>query len=256
MTDWLWRKIACWENRGASPQRLTYEHVPYLRVRREEGEDIFSSISFELLVKDGREMFLEEGRFFQRNEEMYEKRAFLHDPASRENSSSYRPQRATYNRRQAVRYAERWWDGRNPAYPEFQNDCTNFISQCLRAGGGEMWGSPDRSRGWWLQEGNWSYSWSTAHALRWYLSGARQGLRAKEVETPEQLRPGDVICYDFTGDGRFDHTTIVVRKMNNGMPLVNAHTTNSRHRYWSYEDSAAYTGTIQYKFFQIIDWEM
>ncbi|EPR28081.1 putative cytosolic protein [Geobacillus sp. WSUCF1] len=69
----------------------------------------------------------------------------------------------------------------------------------------------------------------------------------------EQLMAGDVICYDFQGDGRFDHSTIVVAKDQNGMPLVNAHTTNSRMRYWSYEDSSAYTPNIRYKFFHIID---
>ncbi len=60
-----------------------------------------------------------------------------------------------------------------------------------------------------------------------------------------------VICYDFEGDNRWDHNTIVVAKDANGMPLVNAHTNNSRLRYWTYEDSAAWTPNIQYKFFQI-----
>ncbi|MFL6556136.1 MAG: amidase domain-containing protein, partial [Bacillus sp. (in: firmicutes)] len=36
-----------------------------------------------------------------------------------------------YNRLKAVQYAERWWNSYNPAYKKFENDCTNFISQCL-----------------------------------------------------------------------------------------------------------------------------
>ncbi|NNU84107.1 hypothetical protein ETC05_09765 [Geobacillus sp. BMUD] len=158
-----------------------------------------------------------------------------------------------YDRARAVRYAETWWNRHNPAFPSFPVDCTNFVSQCLYAGGAPMTGYPNRTRGWWCQNGSWSYSWAVAHAFRWYLSGSRIGLQAVEVAEPEQLMAGDVICYDFQGDGRFDHSTIVVAKDQNGMPLVNAHTTNSRMRYWSYEDSSAYTPNIRYKFFHIID---
>lgn len=88
-----------------------------------------------------------------------------------------------------------------------------------------------------------------AHSFRWYLSGSERGIRGIEVEQPEELNPGDVICYDFDGDGAWNHTTIVVAKDADNMPLVNAHTNNSRNRYWSYEDSAAWTPEIQYKFF-------
>ena len=40
-----------------------------------------------------------------------------------------------------IDYAKKWAFSRNPAYYNFDNvggDCTNFISQCLRAGGAEM----------------------------------------------------------------------------------------------------------------------
>ncbi|MDQ0216327.1 hypothetical protein J2S13_002768 [Oikeobacillus pervagus] len=158
-----------------------------------------------------------------------------------------------YNRLKAVQYAERWWNDYNPAYKKFDVDCTNYISQCLHAGGAPMRGYPNRNKGWWMRSNNWSFSWSVAHAFRWYLGTSTVGLRAKEVSTPEQLQLGDVICYDFQGDGRFDHTTIVTGKDANGMPLVNAHTSNSRLRYWNYEDSTAYTPNIQYKFFTIVD---
>jgi len=161
--------------------------------------------------------------------------------------------RFSYNRLQAVKYAERWWNSYNPGYRRFDVDCTNYVSQCLHAGGAPMRGYPNRSKGWWYQNNNWSYSWSVAHALRWYLSSSQTGLKAKEMTNPSQLAPGDVICYDFDGDGRWQHNTIVVAKDKNNMPLVNAHTTNSRMRYWAYEDSTAWTPKIQYKFFHIID---
>jgi hypothetical protein len=158
-----------------------------------------------------------------------------------------------YDRLKAVQYAERWWNTYNPAYQKFENDCTNFISQCLHAGGAPMRGIPNRGSGWWYRNKNWSYSWSVAHALRLYLGNSKSGLRTREVSSPDQLLLGDLICYDFEGDGRYNHNTIVTGKDVFGMPLVNAHTYNSRQRYWAYEDSSAYTPNIKYKFFTIVD---
>lgn len=159
-----------------------------------------------------------------------------------------------YNREAAVRYADEWWNGRNPAFPSFDVDCTNYISQCLLAGGAPMYGQPNRERGWWLQRGNgnWSFSWSVAHSMRWYLAGSKKGLTAKQVSSAEELGLGDVICYDFQGDGRFDHTTIVTAKMGN-VPLVNAHTYDAFHRTWDYKDSYAYSPNAKYVFFKIND---
>lgn len=160
-------------------------------------------------------------------------------------------QNFAYDRTEAVRYAERWWNSHNSDFRIFDDDCTNYISQCLFAGGAPMRGAPVREQGWWYRADNWSFSWAVAHSLRWYLSGSTQGLKGRELGSPEELIRGDVICYDFEGDDRWDHNTIVVSHDLYGMPLVNAHTNNSRNRYWSYEDSAAWTPDIQYKFFRI-----
>ena len=46
-----------------------------------------------------------------------------------------------YDREKAVAYAHKWAYGRNPAYGDFSEmggDCTNFVSQCLHAGGAPM----------------------------------------------------------------------------------------------------------------------
>jgi hypothetical protein len=164
----------------------------------------------------------------------------------------------TYQRIQAARYADAWWDGANPAFRAFSVDCTNYISQCLHAGGAPMTGQGRRDQGWWYRQagGNqdqWSYSWSVAHSLRWYLPSANAGLRAVEKGNASELEIGDVICYDFDGDGRWQHNTIVTAKDSSGAPLVNAHTSNSYHRFWDYRDSYAYTDAVKYKFFHIID---
>ncbi|MDN4606085.1 amidase domain-containing protein [Sporosarcina highlanderae] len=158
-----------------------------------------------------------------------------------------------YSREAAVRYADQWWNGRNPAYPSFDVDCTNYISQCLRAGGAPMYGYPNRGKGWWLQGGTWSFSWSVSHSLHWYVAGSKKGLTAKKVSSPYELDLGDLIFYDFQGDGRYDHSTIVTAKDINGAPLVNAHTYDAYHRTWDYKDSYAWRESAQYAFFKIND---
>lgn len=156
-----------------------------------------------------------------------------------------------YNRLDAVKYAERYWQNPNKHFKTFDVDCTNFISQCLLAGGIPMTGQKVRGKGWWYTGESWSYSWAVANAFRWYLSEDRNTMGAVQTDAPDQLMPGDVICYDFEGDGKWNHSTMVTEKDAYGMPLVNARTVSSRHRYWSYEDSYAYTDKTAYRFFHI-----
>lgn len=158
-----------------------------------------------------------------------------------------------YDRVRAVRYADAWWDGTNPRYPRFSDDCTNFVSQCLFAGGLPMWGEPDRTAGWWFQFGPkpvWSYSWSTAHALYLVLTSA---FGARVVSDPADLRIGDVIFYDWNGEGTYHHSTIVTDFDAMGEPLVNAHTIDSYHRPWLYTDSPAWTPRTRYAWVHLPD---
>lgn len=165
---------------------------------------------------------------------------------------------AAYDRQKAVAYADRYWNRANPAYLEFEVDCTNYISQCLFAGGAPMNYTGKREAGWWYrgrQDGRelWSFSWAVAHGLEQLLRSSRSGLRAQLLEAPDQLDLGDVIIYDWDGDGRYQHSVIVTARDAAGMPLVNAHTTNSLHRYWDYRDSYAWTPQTVYRFFHIVD---
>ncbi|MEW9702409.1 amidase domain-containing protein [Paenibacillus sp. SI8] len=168
------------------------------------------------------------------------------------------PRKIIYNRAKAVEYAETWWNGANPKYVEFEVDCTSYVSQCLFAGGAPMNYTGKRASGWWYvgKQGSqelWSFSWAVAQSLQMFLSSSRKGLHAFAMDDPRELGPGDVICYDWDGDGRYQHNTIVIGKDAGGMPLVNAHTYNSRNRYWAYKDSPAWTERTKYKFFRIAD---
>jgi len=118
--------------------------------------------------------------------------------------------------------------------------------------------SSSLAKGWWYK-GNgassdrWSYSWAVANSLRWYLATKHNGLSATIVDSPFSLQLGDVITYDFDGDGKWQHNTIVTDFDPLGNPLVNAHTYNARKRFWDYHDSLAWTPKIQYSFFHIND---
>ncbi|NOU63686.1 hypothetical protein GC096_06555 [Paenibacillus sp. LMG 31461] len=164
-----------------------------------------------------------------------------------------------YNRPKVVQYAEKWWQTPNPSYEYFEVDCTNYVSQCLFAGGAPMDYTGKRESGWWYagKKGNqelWSYSWAVANSLHHYLERPhKHGLTGTVVKDAWELQPGDTISYDWDGDGRFQHNTIVIGKDANGMPLVNAHTFNSRNRYWAYKDSPAWSERTKYMFIHVAD---
>ena len=240
---------------GGKIHRITSE--------RNETQTILYDVHYKYFIKQGDLLYLEEevenrsavfygDRIYEDSEVQIEYSESVEDE---ESESVEAIDRVTYqyDRLSAVQYAERWWNSYNPAYKKFENDCTNYISQCLHAGDAPMHGYPTKGKGWWMRNQSWSYSWTVANSLRWYIPNSTMGLRGKLVESPKELKLGDVICYDFEGDGRFDHTTIVTGKDAAGEPLVNAHTFNSRMRYWKYEDSTAYTPNIKYRFFTIVD---
>ncbi|SES67945.1 Putative amidase domain-containing protein [Oceanobacillus limi] len=260
--NWWKRKKELCDRRGVEIVRINGNGHIYQRLQHREGETINYLLHLTFLMKQEDHFYLEESvNSYQFRFVHGEVRDHHSIPAPVNNLSKEKIEpeavrngqieRFHYDRMAAVQYAERWWNSYNPDYRKFEVDCTNFVSQCLRAGGAPMSGAPNRNKGWWYQGNNWSYSWSVAHSLRWYLNGSTSGLKGTAVASASELSPGDIICYDFEGDGRWDHNTIVVSRDNNGEPLVNAHTDNSRHRYWSYEDSTAYTPNINYKFFRI-----
>ncbi|GGJ88141.1 hypothetical protein GCM10007063_08310 [Lentibacillus kapialis] len=260
--NWWQRKKDLYYEREAEIVKISGQGDIYEELRH-SGQVMYRYLlHLSFLVKQHSHFFREEQvipfQFRWENGEIMEHQSVT-PPFEMENeisieSESFRElsgERFSYDRRAAVQYAERWWNSYNPAYRRFNVDCTNYVSQCMYAGGAPMRGAPDRASGWWYQNDNWSFSWAVAHSLRWYLSGSMSGLKGKEMELARDLIPGDIICYDFEGDGNWNHNTIVVAKDANDMPLVNAHTDNSRNRYWSYEDSTAWTPDIQYKFFRI-----
>ncbi|CAM4506969.1 hypothetical protein FHS16_005777 [Paenibacillus endophyticus] len=171
----------------------------------------------------------------------------------------HRPSGIRYRRDLVAAYADRWWNEGNPAYELFEVNCTNYVSQCIFAGNAPMNYTGKRETGWWYKGRNkgsewWSYSWAVSNAITNYLTGSKSsGLRAEVMQSADELQLGDIITYDWNGDQRFQHSTVVTAFDSFGMPLVNANTVSSRHRYWDYRDSYAWTEQTKYRFFHIAD---
>jgi hypothetical protein len=146
-----------------------------------------------------------------------------------------------YNRKNAVNYATRYALTPNPEYRYFplindnSGDCSNFISQCLRAGGASMSHNPKNP--WWYdnhgtfnkKDDTWSVSWAVANSLYWYLKINKNihfgGPKGLEVNDLNELELGDVIFYEDYKNIIF-HSAIITSFINvNGIvePLISQH---------------------------------
>ena len=151
-----------------------------------------------------------------------------------------------YNGAAAAAYADQYWSAYNPQWPSYANsggDCTNFVSQSLYAGGIAMRTNPPYSgTAAWFMLGapanpNPSTSWINANDNSTFLGTA---LPATKIGTYTGLGPtvtqasgasqGDVISYDWNGDGVVDHQAVVVTPDGQS---VDAHTNNRYHAYWT-----------------------
>ena len=122
----------------------------------------------------------------------------------------------------AASYADKYALGSNTIYPQFSDDCTNFVSQALHAGGGYNFvGSTSTTddQQWWIHGTRtggwvWTHSWSVAHDLYTFLidnvpggipEGSfsyNNGKNKAPAFTPNSVVTGDVLFYDWgTGMG-------------------------------------------------------
>jgi len=122
----------------------------------------------------------------------------------------------------AVAYAEQWWDGRNPEYNDYgQNDCANFVSQCLIAGGLDLSSGVTDPCGCII----------SCTKLNQYLVslGAQPvtWLRGHEPPEPENFLPGDVAIFGYTDENgslhAYAHAVIAVTGDQTHYTTSNAH---------------------------------
>lgn len=135
-----------------------------------------------------------------------------------------------YQRTRAQEYALTWSGERNPLFYNYTGqggDCTNFISQCLLAGGCVMNFTP--VTGWYyISSSERTASWTGVRFLYEFLIGNRGvGPFATEVN-PGGLEIGDIIQLGRSADD-FYHT-LIVTGFARGTYLVTAHTDDARNR--------------------------
>lgn len=116
-----------------------------------------------------------------------------------------------YDRGKAVEYARKWALGANPDFYHFAGiggDCTNYISQCLLAGGAEM--NYAYPLGWYYNSSfDRSPSWTSVASLNKFLlrTGGGSGPVGKIVGLGD-VEAGDIIQLR-QNQTHFNHTVIV-----------------------------------------------
>ncbi|KUJ41334.1 hypothetical protein ACZ90_68400 [Streptomyces albus subsp. albus] len=137
----------------------------------------------------------------------------------------------SYNYKAMAAYAEKYWKNYNPAYRKFNDaggDCTNFISQALKAGG---WkndsGSSSDYRNWWYDSKNQTMSWVGADDWAWFTLYHK---RATNLANVYQLEVGDILQMDFDRDGSKDHSMITTYRSRSGVPYLTYHSVNTYRR--------------------------
>ncbi len=136
-----------------------------------------------------------------------------------------------YNREKAVAYARLWAMGRNPAYYDFSKlggDCTNFASQSVYAGAGQMNFKP--VLGWYYRSSqDRSPSWTGVEYFYNFMVNNRAEGPFMRLVPLEELQPGDVVQIKFEGP-HFAHNPVVLSVGSPPTPeniLVAAHTIDS-----------------------------
>jgi hypothetical protein len=140
----------------------------------------------------------------------------------------------TYDRAAAVRYADAWALRHNPAYWSSQtDDCADFVSQCVAAGGLRALDGPD---------GGWHANGTGFPTVAWVNCGRQQGLWStaaadhtpyivqRSAHLPAGWRRGDVVYLGARVQGRpvWQHVVICAGKRH-GHWVYDSHTTAHRH---------------------------
>ncbi|WP_146076275.1 amidase domain-containing protein [Rathayibacter toxicus] len=125
------------------------------------------------------------------------------------------------NRTAIVNYALKYSLHRNTeSYKSLDDDCTNFVSQALFAGGWkQMIGSPNDETAWFGNNIIVSNTWSRAQPLFDYGFHVTNNFTYTTEPTP-----GDITFWIWKGSYTFDHTTIVTYVDATGQPYYTEHT--------------------------------
>lgn len=137
---------------------------------------------------------------------------------------------ATYYNANAYQYAYDYYQNYNPAYESFSDDCMNFVSQIIAAGGeaeGSVW---------------YPYSASWVNVQDFWVSGRQwyspdNGVHHPQNSDNSAINPGDLTAWQWsdTMPIDFNHEMYVDNKIGNTLELA-AHTNNR----WNYPSSSVF----------------
>jgi len=123
----------------------------------------------------------------------------------------------TYNRLAAIEYAQKWAFRRNPKYSDFTKlggNCTNFVSQCLIAGGMPM--NFSYPLGWfYISLNKRAAAFTGVEYLYNFLT--RPKISAGPIAATIDIQSGqigDIVQLSFDGYS-FSHTAIIVQTSGN-----------------------------------------
>ncbi|MBK3570002.1 amidase domain-containing protein [Streptomyces sp. MBT62] len=140
---------------------------------------------------------------------------------------------AAYSYNKMVAYADKYWDHHNDAYRTYGNDCTNFISQAMLAGG---WGPKGgaliqrtSNKYWFYGPTKFTTSYTWAGAENWYWFAKKHEKRTRILGNVWQLAKSDVLQADWTRNNNIDHSMIVTKRYQ-GTPYLTYHTGDTHNK--------------------------
>lgn len=134
-----------------------------------------------------------------------------------------------YSSAKAVNYARKWANSRNASYNYYLSDCTNFVSQCVKAGGKTMsmpsvlpTGIKNTTNYWYSARyqvwhtNNYVYRWKESSSFinvadfftYWKNKGVRTLNYANKAELQKNAVLGDVVQLK-NGEGKWFHSIII-----------------------------------------------
>lgn len=130
-------------------------------------------------------------------------------------------------------YANKYWKHANSDYRTYGNDCTNFVSQAVHAGGwretsGSIFNRKSNKK-WFYGSHTWTTSYTWAGAENWYWFATKHSQRTKSLDNVWKLSGADVLQADWDRDNTIDHTMIVTAANSQDVYLT-YHTSNTHNR--------------------------
>lgn len=178
----------------------------------------------------------------QEREENLQKDALLkkmekQNPDMQINLSGYTPSKA-------VKYAYEWVKSRNPDYPNYSNDCTNFVSQCLFNGGVAKTkpsslpaGTYETKDYWYCEKFPAEFVWRVStpwirisgnnNFHDYWAPRVPDGNYASHTTVSNYGQVGDVVLWRHAGTLNRFHTTIITKK-SNGIVYLTYHSNDTK----------------------------